>query len=70
MAGGVFLEDAMELRQVAELRERGMGGFLLVALMRPKNLNPLIQVQQGWFLTHREGLIQRVVRRCIHRGSC
>ena len=35
-----------------------VGGFLLVALLRPKNLNPLIQVQQGWFLTHGVGLIQ------------
>jgi YVTN family beta-propeller protein len=58
VAERVFLEDAMELRQVAEAPATA-GGFLMVALMRPKNLNPLIQVQQGWFLTHGVGLIQR-----------
>ena len=57
VAERVFLPDAMELRHVAEAPANA-GGFLLVALMRPKNLNPLIQVQQGWFLTHGLGLIQ------------
>jgi YVTN family beta-propeller protein len=57
VAERVFLQDAMELRHVAEAPPTA-GGFLLVALMRPKNLNPLIQVQQGWFLTHGLGLIQ------------
>lgn len=28
------------------------GGDLLVPLLRPKNLGPLIQVSQGWMLTH------------------
>ena len=28
------------------------GGDLLVTLMRPKNLGPLIQVPQGWMMTH------------------
>ncbi len=52
-----FIPDAMELRQVAEA-PASVGSFLLVALMRPKNLNPLIQVQQGWFLTHGLAVIQ------------
>lgn len=58
VAERVFLDDAMELRQVAEAPAQA-GGFLLVALLRPKNLNPLVQVRQGWFLTHGVGLIQR-----------
>ena len=53
----VFLPDALELRQVAEAPPSA-GGFVMVALLRPKNLNPLIQVQQGWFVTHGVGLIQ------------
>jgi YVTN family beta-propeller protein len=28
------------------------GGDLLIPLMRPKNLGPLIQVSQGWMMTH------------------
>lgn len=53
----VFLADAMELRQIAEA-PASAGGFVLVAMLRPKNLNPLIQVQQGWFVTHGLGVIQ------------
>ncbi len=53
----VAFPDAMELRHIAEA-PASAGGFLLVALLRPKNLNPLIQVQQGWFLTHGLGIVR------------
>ncbi len=41
----------LELRHVAEA-PAAIGGYLLVPFMRPKNLNPLIQVSNGWILTH------------------
>ena len=47
-------------RTVASISDRRVGGQrpplqagdLLVPLMRPKNLGPLIQVPQGWMMTH------------------
>jgi len=49
-----------DARTVASISDRRIGGQrpplqagdLLVALMRPKNLGPLIQVPQGWMMTH------------------
>ena len=45
------VQGALELRHIAEAPAQE-GGYLLVPLMRPKNLNPLIQVSDGWILTH------------------
>jgi YVTN family beta-propeller protein len=47
----------IQLRHIAELPADD-GGTLLIPFMRPKNLNPLIQVQQGWYLTHGIALIK------------
>jgi YVTN family beta-propeller protein len=47
----VPVPGALELRHVAEAPAT-TGGYLLVPFMRPKNLNPLIQVSDGWILTH------------------
>ncbi len=47
----VPVPGVLELRHVAEA-PAAMGGYLLVPFMRPKNLNPLIQVSDGWILTH------------------
>jgi YVTN family beta-propeller protein len=47
----VPIPGVLELRHVAEA-PAAMGGYLLVPFMRPKNLNPLIQVSDGWILTH------------------
>jgi len=51
VAQRVLLPEVLELRHVAEA-PGPQGGYLLVPFMRPKNLNPLIQVDNGWILTH------------------
>ncbi len=50
-----FLPGAATLRTVAYSPE---GDFLLVALLRPKNLNPMVQVAQGWVITHGLGMVR------------
>ncbi len=51
VAERVLVPGVIELRHIAEAPAR-MGGYLLVPFVRPKNLGPLIQVGQGWVLTH------------------
>lgn len=53
----ILIPGAIELRDIAEAPSQ-MGGYLLVPCMRPKNLNPLIQVSQGWFMTHAIAVIR------------
>jgi YVTN family beta-propeller protein len=48
-------------RRSGGLRPPLQPGDLLVALMRPKNLGPLIQVSQGWVLTHGMAVIHPTV---------
>lgn len=45
------IPGAIELEEIAQA-PASLGGYLLVPLMRPKNLGPLIRVSQGWVLTH------------------
>ncbi len=47
----IAVPGVLELRHIAEA-PREQGGYILVPFMRPKNLNPLIQVAGGWILTH------------------
>lgn len=47
----IAVPGVLELRHIAEAPQ-GQGGYFLVPFMRPKNLNPLIQVADGWILTH------------------
>ena len=47
----VAIPGVIQLRQIAEL-SASAGGAVLVPFMRPKNLNPLVHIQQGWYLTH------------------
>jgi len=51
VAERIRVPGAIELRQIAEAPDAA-GGYLIVPCMRPKNLNPLISVAQGWVLTH------------------
>jgi YVTN family beta-propeller protein len=47
----ILIPGAIQLQRIVEAPgERG--GYLVVPLARPKNLNPLVQVGQGWILTH------------------
>ena len=51
VAARVDVPGVIQMRHIAELPAIA-GGYLLVPFMRPKNLNPLVQIQQGWYLTH------------------
>ncbi len=51
VADRIEIPGVLELRHIAEA-PGPKGGYLLVPFMRPKNLNPLVQVAQGWILTH------------------
>jgi len=53
----ILVPGVLEMRHIAEA-PAAQGGYLLVPLMRPKNLNPLIQVDNGWILTHGVAIIQ------------
>jgi YVTN family beta-propeller protein len=47
----VLIQGVIELEHAAEAPARD-GSYLLVPFLRPKNLGPLIQVAQGWIVTH------------------
>jgi YVTN family beta-propeller protein len=47
----IEVPGVLELRHIAEA-PKAQDGYLLVPFMQPKNLNPLIQVADGWILTH------------------
>jgi YVTN family beta-propeller protein len=51
VAERIGIPGVLELRHIAE-SPAAQGGYLLVPFMRPKNLNPLVQVADGWILTH------------------
>lgn len=51
VAQRIEVPGVLELRHIA-MAPKEQGDYLLVPFMRPKNLNPLIQVSQGWILTH------------------
>ena len=45
------MPGVIQLRHIAEVPAKA-GEYLLIPFMRPKNLNPLVQIEQGWYLTH------------------
>ena len=51
VAERILIPGVIELRHLAAAPLR-RGGYILVPFMRPKNLGPLVQVNQGWTLTH------------------
>ena len=51
IAARVAIPGVIQLRTIAEL-SNSASGELLIPFMRPKNLNPLVQIHQGWYLTH------------------
>lgn len=57
VAERILIPGVLELRHIAEA-PAAQGGYLLVPFMRPKNLNPLIQVANGWILTHGVAVIR------------
>jgi YVTN family beta-propeller protein len=57
VADRILVPGVLEMRHIAEA-PAAQGGYLLVPFMRPKNLNPLIQVDNGWILTHGVAVIR------------
>jgi YVTN family beta-propeller protein len=57
VAERILIPDVLELRHIAEA-PAAQGGYLLVPFLRPKNLNPLIQVANGWILTHGVAIVR------------
>lgn len=57
VAERILVPGVVELRHIAEAPQ-DRGGYLLVPFMRPKNLNPLVQVTQGWIMTHGMAMIE------------
>jgi YVTN family beta-propeller protein len=51
VAARVDVPGVIQMRHITEL-PASAGGYLLIPMMRPKNLNPLVQIEQGWYLTH------------------
>lgn len=47
----IEVPGVIQLRHIAEVPSPA-GGYLIIPFMRPKNLNPLIQIEQGWYMTH------------------
>ncbi len=47
----IMIPGAIQLRHIAKIPENE-GGGLLIPFMQPHNLVPLIQIQQGWYLSH------------------
>ncbi len=60
IAERIIVPGVIELQQIAEAPAK-LGGYLLVPFMRPKNLGPLIQVPQGWVLTHGVAVVRPAV---------
>jgi YVTN family beta-propeller protein len=57
VAERILVPGVIQLRHVAEVPAKA-GSYLLVPFMRPKNLNPLVQIEQGWYLTHGMAMIR------------
>jgi YVTN family beta-propeller protein len=64
----ILIPGVVELRHIAEA-PAGVGGYLLVPFMRPKNLGPLIQVSQGWIVTHGMAIVRPGSNDPTHRGN-
>ena len=61
VAARIDVPGVLQMRHIAEL-PASAGGYVLIPFMRPKNLNPLVQIHQGWYMTHGLAVIQPSVR--------
>jgi YVTN family beta-propeller protein len=53
------IPGVIELRHIAEA-PAAQGSYLIVPFLRPKNLDPLIRVEQGWVVTHGMAVVRPV----------
>ena len=51
VARRILVRGVLQMRHIAQV-PRADGGYLLIPFMRPKNLKPLLQIEQGWYATH------------------
>ena len=61
VAARLDIPGVLQLRHITEL-PAAAGGYLLIPFMRPKNLNPLVHIQQGGYLTHGMAVIRPSAR--------
>ena len=47
----IEIPGAIQVRQIAQVPAQD-GGYLLIPFQQPHNLIPLVQIQQGWYLTN------------------
>ncbi len=47
----ITIPGAIQLRHIAQVPAQD-GGYLLIPFQQPHNLVPLVQIQQGWYLTN------------------
>jgi YVTN family beta-propeller protein len=57
VAERILIPGVIELRHIAEAPDENEN-YLLVPFLRPKNLNPMVQVAQGWIVTHGVAIIE------------
>jgi YVTN family beta-propeller protein len=55
----ILIPGVIELRHIAEA-PAAQGSYLIVPFLRPKNLDPLIRVEQGWVVTHGMAVVRPV----------
>ncbi len=68
VAARVDVPGVIQMRHIAEL-PASAGGYVLVPFMRPKNLNPLVQIPQGGYLTHGMAVIRPASSSAAGAGS-
>jgi YVTN family beta-propeller protein len=54
----VLIPGAIQLRHIAQVPAHA-GGYLLIPFQQPHNLVPLVQIQQGWYLTNGMAIIEQ-----------
>ena len=53
----IMVPGSIQLRRIAQVPARE-GGYLLIPFQQPHNLVPLVQLQQGWYITNGMAVIQ------------
>jgi len=54
----IMVPGVIQLRHIAQVPARE-GGYLLIPFEQPHNLIPLVQIQQGWYMTHGMAIIRQ-----------
>ncbi|MEJ2008574.1 MAG: beta-propeller fold lactonase family protein [Acidobacteriota bacterium] len=54
----IMVPGVIQLRHIAQVPARD-GGYLLIPFQQPHNLVPLVQIQQGWYMSHGMAVIRQ-----------